>query len=126
MWIFTYDLTFTDDFTTGSDVETPWMPIDKALLFSPKTRCDRYFGPMDRMPVTGSEARWYQEKFGFNMERPAMPANIQNESVIDPRMFYVWAYDGPDKKATELVTQSSAILPTTRTDGFSLISGLTT
>lgn len=127
IWIFTYDLTFTDDFTViDTDTETPWMPVDKALVFSPKTRCDRYFGPMDRLPVTSDEAKWYMEQFGFSMERPPMPANVQNDSVIDPRMFYTWAYPGPDKKAVELVTQSSAILPTTRTDGFSLISGLTT
>lgn len=125
VWIFTYDITFTDDFTTpGSDVEVPWMPVDKALLFSPKTRCDRYFGPRDRMPVTPSESQWYQETFGFSMLAPKMPANIQNMSVIDPRMFNPYAFAGPDMKAIEMRTQSSVILPTTRTDGFSLMSGL--
>lgn len=126
VWIFTYDLTFTDDFTTGSDVEKEWMPLDQALLFSPKTRCDRYFGPNDRLPVTPQEAEWYQQTFGFSMMSPPMPVNIENPAVIDPRMFHVDAYLGADKKSVVSRTQSAVILPTTQTDGFATLKGLVT
>jgi hypothetical protein len=127
VWIFTYDLTFTDDFTTpGSDVETPWMPTDKALIFSPKARCDRYFGPPDRLPFTADEIAWYQETFGFNMTAPPMPAKVQNTGVVDARMFYCDGYTGPDRKTVVARTQSAPIMPTTQTDAFAVLSGLHT
>jgi hypothetical protein len=124
VWLFTYDLTFTDDFTNpGTDTETPWVPAGKGLLFHPKTRCDKYVGPMDRLPFTPSELKYMQERFGFKMGVPSR-VQIQNPSIIDPRMFYTWSADGADMKAIEMTTQSSLILPTTRTDGFALLEGL--
>jgi hypothetical protein len=125
VWIFTYDLTFIDDFTTpGTDTVTPWVPSGKALLFSNRARCDRYFGPPDRMPVTAQEVSWYREMFGFEMGlMPEMPA-IQNAGVIDPRMFYCDAYVGPGNKAVFSRTQSAPIMPTTQTDAFVTFTGL--
>jgi hypothetical protein len=126
VWLFTYDLTFTDDFTTGSDVETNWMPADKCLVFSPKARCDRYFGPPDRLPVTPDEVTLYQDLFGFNMNAAPMPPKVKNPGVIDARMFYPDAYRAPDKKSVMLRTQSAPIFPTTQTDAFGLLEGLHT
>ncbi len=125
IWIFTYDLTFIDDFTTpGTDASTNWIPSGKALMFSPKARCDRYFGPPDRLPVTAQEAQWYQQTFGFNMTSvPSLP-NIQNASVVDSRMFYFDAYVGPGNKAVFTRTQSAPIMPTTQTDAFVTFTGL--
>lgn len=124
VWLFTYDVTFTDDFTTpGTDTETNWMPADKCLVFSPKARCDKYFGPPDRMPVTASEVAWYQDMFGFSMTSPAMP-NIQNPGLVDARAFHFDAYMGPDKKAVTLRAQSAGIFPTTETDAFVTMTGL--
>lgn len=125
VWIFTYDLTFIDDFTTpGTDTTTNWIPSGKALMFSPKARCDRYFGPPDRLPVTPQEAAWYREMFGFDMTAmPELPA-IQNPGVIDSRMFYCDAYVGPGNKAVFTRTQSAPIMPTTQTDAFVVFSSL--
>jgi hypothetical protein len=125
VWIFTYDLTFIDDFTTpGTDTVTSWIPSGKALMFSPKARCDRYFGPPDRMPVTAQEAQWYREMFGFDMtSMPELPA-IQNANVIDSRMFYCDAYIGAGNKSVFTRTQSAPIMPTTQTDAFYVMSGL--
>jgi hypothetical protein len=125
VWIFTYDLTFIDDFTTpGTDTTTSWIPSGKALMFSPKARCDRYFGPPDRLPVTAQEAQWYSQMFGFDMtSMPEMPA-IQNANVIDSRMFYCDAYVGAGNKAVFTRTQSAPIMPTTQTDAFYVMSGL--
>jgi hypothetical protein len=125
VWLFTYDLTYTDDFTTpGVDTETPWMPVDKALVFSPNARCDKYFGPPDRMPIRSQEEQFYQETFGFNMTSPPMPANIVNPGVIDFRAFSFDAYEGADKKAVTLRAQSAPIFPSTETDAFVTITGL--
>jgi hypothetical protein len=127
VWLFTYDLTFTDDFTSPpTETETNWMPTDKALIFSPKARCDRYFGPPDRLPVTAEEVALYQEMFGFSMVAPPQPAKVQNNAVIDARMFYPDAYRGQDKKSVVLRTQSAPIMPTTQTDAFVVLSGLHT
>jgi len=124
VWLFTYDVTYTDDFTTpGTDTETNWMPTDKCLVFSPNARCDKYFGPPDRMPVTASEQAWYQDMFGFSMMTPGEP-NIQNPSVIDPRGMHFDAYMGPDKKAVVIRMQSAPIFPTTETDAFVTMTGL--
>jgi hypothetical protein len=125
VWIFTYDLTFIDDFSTpGTDTVTPWIPSGQALMFHPKARCDRYFGPPDRMPVTAQEIQWYREMFGFDMgAMPEMPA-IQNASVIDSRMFYCDAYVGQGNKAVFTRTQSAPIMPTTQTDAFVVFTDL--
>lgn len=125
VWLFTYDLTYTDDFTTpGVDTETQWMPLDKALIFTPKARCDKYFGPPDRMPIRAAEEQFYADTFGFNMTTPPMPPNIVNPGVIPANAFYNDAYEGADKKAVTLRTQSAPIFPTTETDAFVTITGL--
>lgn len=125
VWLFTYDLTYTDDFTTpGVDTETPWMPVDKALIFSPNARCDKYFGPPDRLPIRAAEQAYYQDTFGFNMTSPPMPANIVNPGVIDFRAFNFDAYEGNDHKAVTLRAQSAPIFPSTETDAFVTITGL--
>ena len=125
VWVFTYDLTFIDDFTVpGTDTATPWMPVDQALVFSPKARCDRYFGPPDRLPVTAGEIEWMQERFGFDLSVPVMPPQVKNARAFDPRMFYCDAYEGPDKKSVVIRTQSAMIWPSTQTDAFVTLSGL--
>jgi hypothetical protein len=125
IWIFTYDLTFIDHWTTpGSDIVTPWVPANTGLMFHPSARCDKYVGPMDRLPFTASESKWYQERFGFSLTNPTLPANIQNPGVVDPRMFYTWGGESDDMKSISLTTQSSVILPTTRTDAFCKIDSL--
>jgi hypothetical protein len=125
VWLFTYDVTFTDDFTTpGVDTETDWMPVDKCLVFSPKARCDKYFGPPDRLPISASEMAWYQDMFGFNMSVPPELPNIQNPSVIDPRGMHFDAYEGVGHKAVTVRMQSAPIFPTTETDAFVLMTGL--
>lgn len=126
VWIFTYDLTFQDTFTTpGTSTTTPWIPSGQALLFHPKARCDRYFGPPDRMPVTATEAIWYQDTFGFDMTAPPMmPQMNEGFKAVDTRMLHFDAYAGPDKKGVVLRTQSAPIMPTTQTDAFVVFNSL--
>lgn len=123
VYLFTYDLTFTDDYTTpGTDTETPWMPVDKALVFSPDARCDKLFGPPNRMPLTAIERSWFMDMFGFDMEAGPMPDNVINPSTFDMRAFYFDA-DG-SREAVRLYTQSAPIFPTTETDAFVTMTGL--
>ena len=125
VWIFTYDLTFQDTFTVkGTSTTTSWVPSGQALIFHPKARCDRYFGPPDRLPVTALEVQWYAETFGFDMAAPPLPPQVQNAGVVDMRMFHFDAYQGPDKKSVVVRTQSAPIMPTTQTDAFVTLTGL--
>ena len=123
VYLFTYDLTFTDDFTTpGTDTETKWMPADKALIFTPNARCDKLFGPPNRMPHTTVERQWFSDMFGFDMDAAPMPDNLINPSTFDMRAFYFDA-DG-SREAVRLYTQSAPIFPTTETDAFVTLTGL--
>ena len=123
VYLFTYDLTFTDDFTTpGTDTETKWMPTDKCLVFTPNARCDKLFGPPNRMPLTATERQWFMDMFGFDMEAAPMPDNVINPSTFDMRAFYFDA-DG-SREAVRLYTQSAPIFPTTETDAFVTMTGL--
>lgn len=123
VYLFTYDLTFTDDFTVpGTDTETKWMPTDKCLVFTPDARCDKLFGPPNRMPLTAQERAWFMDMFGFDMEAAPMPDNVINPSTFDMRAFYFDA-DG-SREAVRLYTQSAPIFPTTETDAFVTMTGL--
>lgn len=126
IWIFTYDVTFKDDFTTpGSPVETEWMPLDQGLLFHHSVRCDRYFGPMDRLPFTPTEAQWFREMFGFDMTAAPMPPNVQTAGVLNPRMFHTYAIQ-PNEKNVKIKTQSAPIMATTQTDAIVTFDALVT
>ena len=117
VWIFTYDLTFLDNFTTpGTKTRTPWVPAGKALMFSPLARCDKYFGPADRFDPTQQEIQNYRDFFGFDMGAVPVVPNVKDPGLFDPRMFTVYA--DITKKAVELFTQSAPIMPTTHTDAF--------
>jgi hypothetical protein len=123
VWVFTYDLTFTDNFTDPDNpTNTPWVPATKGLMFSPKARCDKYYGPMDHMPITAQEAEWYRQALGFDMNAVPQIPQVQNTNLIDPRMFYCFA--SPGRKSIELLTQSAPVFPTTQTDGFVTFSNL--
>ena len=123
VWIFTYDRTFKDDFTTpGTTTTTKWMPDDKALLFNPTARCDKYFGPPDRMPIRADEAAFYMDMFGFDMSAQMQEVNLENTGVVDPRAFFCDAKG--TRKAVQLYTQSAPIFPSTETDAFVTITGV--
>lgn len=123
VYLFTYDLTFTDDFTTpGVDTETKWMPVDKCLVFSPDARCDKLFGPPNRIPHTSVERQWFMDMFGFDMDAAPMPDNLINPATFDMRAFYFDAEGS--REAVRLYTQSAPIFPTTETDAFVTMTGL--
>lgn len=123
VWIFTNNDIYTD---SAGDSQN-YMPLDKAFLLSSQARFDRYFGPRDRLPVTQSEAMWYQEYFGFSMMAPPMPANVMTEGgIIVPEAFYFDAYMTNGKKTVVIRTQSAPIYATTETDAIVVLEDLIT
>jgi len=123
IWIFTNDDVYTD---SAGDTQN-YMPLDKAILLSSQARFDRYFGPRDRMPITQSEAMWYQEFFGFSMTAPPMPPNVTTEGgIILPEAFYFDGYMPKDAKTAVLRTQYAPIFATTETDAIVVLEDLIT
>ncbi len=115
LWMFTYGAVFTD---AAGNAEH-YLPLNTCFLAYYGARCDRYFGPAERLPIIPSDNAWYQEMFGMNMLTPVMPANIKNVgAVVTPAMFYCDAYPAGDKKKVTIRTQSAPIFATTQTDAF--------
>lgn len=115
MWMFTY----IDIFTDGNGTSQHYMPVDSVFMAYYGARCDRYFGPPERLPIVSSDVAWYQEMFGMNNIQGAMlPPNINGGGVITPAMFYCDAYASGDKKKVTVRTQSAPIFATTQTDAF--------
>lgn len=114
-----YVFTYLDGFTDDDGMFQHYMPLNTCFLAYYGARCDRYFGPPERLPVTSMENAWYQDMFGMDMMTPVMPANIKNPSgIVTPAMFYCDAYPAGDKKKVTVRTQSAPIFATTQTDAF--------
>lgn len=115
LYIFTYDDVVTD--TNGQPQNL--MPVDSVFLAFYGARCDRYFGPAERLNIVSSDAAWYQEMFGMNnIQGAQLPSNIKGGGIITPQMFYCDAYPSGDKKKVTIRTQSAPIFVTTQTDAF--------
>ena len=120
LWIFVYEEYYEDD---AGDPQL-YLPEGNALMFYSGARCDRYFGPEDKFPMTLQRAQLYREHFGYSPESTPMPPNIKNQSAtINPAMFYHDAYMAEGAKAITCRTQSAPIFASTRTDAFARITG---
>jgi hypothetical protein len=121
VWLFTYVDVYTDD--SGSPQQ--YLPDGSALLAFFGARCDRYFGPPERLPLISTDMAMYSEMLGMNMMAPMMPANVNNISAtVNPAMFYCDAYRSTDNKKIAVRTQSAPIFATTQTDAFVTFTGL--
>lgn len=113
--IFVYD-GIVDD-ATGQPQHL--MPLNSAFLASYGARCDRYFGPSERLEIDSTDVAWMVEKLGINPNAPMMPSeNIIGAGIVDPRMFYFDAYKATDRKKVTIRTESAPIFATTQTDAF--------
>lgn len=117
LWLFSS----TDGYDNDSGTFTKYLADDKVLIGSSKARCDRYFGPPERLPVDSTDRALYMEYFGFNLDSPPMPLVRSTGGVIDPNMFHCDAYRSGDRKKITIRTQSAPIFATTHTDAFGLI-----
>jgi len=120
VWMFTYDGTYTN--AAGAVVN--YMPLTEAFYACSTARCDRYFGPNERMPLGSAERQWYQETFGFSMAGPNMPGRISGSNIIVPESFYFDAYPSSDRKRVTLRTQQAPIYVPTQTDAFVLATAV--
>lgn len=119
-WLFVYEGTYT----SAAGAVTNYMPATEALYACSTARCDRYFGPNERMPLGSAERQWYQEMFGFSMAGPTMPSRISGSNIVVPESFYFDAYPSSDRKRITLRTQQAPIFATTQTDAFVLATGV--
>jgi len=119
IWLFTYD----DIYTNAAGNPVHYMPEDQVLFAYSGARCDRYFGPSERLPVTAQDAAWYQEMFGMAMTTPPMPPMIKGGGKINPGMFYCDAYPSNDKKNVTIRTQTAPIFAPIMTDAFFVYTG---
>jgi hypothetical protein len=120
MSIFTY----LDIVTDSAGNPQHLMPVDSAFLAYFGARCDRYFGPAERLPLVPSDNIWYQEMFGFSPMSIPMPGNINGGAIVTPQMFYCDAYKSGDSKKVTIRTQSAPIFATTQTDAFLTFTSL--
>jgi hypothetical protein len=120
LWMFTYVDITTDDTGNVSHL----MPLDTVLIAHYGARCDRYFGPPERLPLVPSDNVWYQEMFGFSPMAVPMPQKIKGGAIVTPAMFYCDAYRADDKKKVTIRTQSAPIFATTQTDAFFTYTGV--
>jgi hypothetical protein len=117
LWMFSN----TDGYDNSSGTFTKYLADDKVLIGSSKARCDRYFGPPERLPIDSTDRALYAEYFGFSLDAPPMPIIKSTGAIIDPNMFYCDAYRSGDRKKISIRTQSAPIFATTHTDAFGLI-----
>lgn len=112
---FTYDGGYK-----ASGTFTPFVAADQAIWFSSQARCDRYFGPQERLPMTQQERADYTEVFGFAPEATPVPANVGGEgSVVVPAEFYPDVYrESNDAKAFTVRLQYAPMFITTDTNAF--------
>jgi len=118
MWLYTY----IDVYTNAAGTATPYMPVDDVVVAASDARCDRYFGPPEKLPNTPQRNAMYQEYFGFAPGLEPMPPNVKAQSrIVNPAMFGFDAYQSENAKRLTIRTQSAPIFATTQTDGFATL-----
>jgi hypothetical protein len=119
------DLFCYNDFYDDPDgVSQPYMPDGTAFLAYYGARCDRYFGPSERLPLVSTDMAWYSEMFGFSPLSVPFPDKIMAPGIVTPDMFYCDAYQSGDKKKVTVRTQSAPIFATTQTNAFATLNNL--
>lgn len=117
LWLFSY----IDGYEDSSGTFTKFIADDKVLIGSVRARCDRYFGPPERLPIGESDRMMYMEYFGFSLDAPPIPIIKSAGGVLEPNAFYCDAYKSGDKKRITIRTQEAPIFATTHTDAFGLL-----
>jgi len=121
LWLFTY----LDVYTDSAGDPANYMPTNKAVVACSSARCDRYFGPPERLPDVPARDQLYQQMFGFAPGLAPMPPSIKGDgSAVSPAMFYCDAYVSENWKRVTCRTQAAPIFATTHTDAFVTLSGL--
>jgi hypothetical protein len=118
LYMFTNNEIYTD--LAGSTQN--YMPLTKAFVIATNARRDRYIGPPERLPMTGSDAAYFTELFGFSPSgAPAQPNIKAPGNIFVPQHFYFDAYVANDRSGVTCRVQHSPIFAMTQTDCISVI-----
>lgn len=115
MWLFTYT---GGVFENPAGTFVPFIGDDAVLVTSSQARCDRYFGPPERLPPLSVDQEMFMEYFGFSPDTPAFDVERSAGGIIEPQAFHVDAYRTSDKKHVTIRSQTAPIFATTQTDAF--------
>jgi hypothetical protein len=120
LWMFTY----IDGYNNTAGTWVDYMPSGYVSICSSQARCDRYFGPPERLPNVPARDQLYQQLFGMNPAAPLMPPKVRGlGSTVLAGMFHFDAYYAPDWKTATVRTQAAPIFATTHTDAFATLKG---
>lgn len=115
LWLFTY----TDGgYENSAGTFVNFIGVDQVLITSSEARCDRYFGPPERLPITSMDRELYLETFGISLDIPPAGMVRSEGGIIEPQMFHADAYTSADRKRITVRTQAAPIFATTQTDAF--------
>lgn len=118
LYVFSYQAHYTDSSATVQ----PYLPAVQVVVASTSARCDRYFGPPERLPLSTYDRQLYMDYFGYDVSGPPKPPKIeQSGAVIDKASCYFDAFRDIQASALTARVQSAPIYATTATDGFSVI-----
>lgn len=112
LWVFTCEA-LTDN-ASGVPVRT--MPSEQVVLCNSNSRLDSIFGPPETLPETETDARLYQEWFGFAPgATPAGQPDVTS-GLVTPGMFYLDAYRNDTKTAYQIRSQTAPLFVPVATD----------
>jgi len=115
--VFTYPEIYASANTSG--VSTKYFDDTAVLVGFSGARCDRYFGPPERLPQTSIDTAKMMERFGFNPALPPLPAGVEGATnVVPPQMYYVDAYEENVAKNLTVRVQAAPIYAPTQVDAF--------
>jgi hypothetical protein len=120
VWLFTYE----GGYENSSGTWIPYMPVDQCLIFDPRARCDRYFGPPETLPLDNAMRAFYADRFGLMPDALPTLTDDTKSGIVTANMFYFDAYASADNTVITHRTQSAPIFGTTQVDAFALLKGL--
>jgi hypothetical protein len=123
--IFTYPRMYMN---AAGVATTKYLADTDLIMGSTMTRCDRYFGPPERLEPTSVDIQRRMERYGFNPNVPPMPLGIMDPgNVVIPQSFYVDDYESTDHKSTTLRVQAAPIFAPNMTDAWgAMVPGVAT
>jgi hypothetical protein len=118
----------TPDYVEEDDgTFTDMVPDGYGILCNSMVRCDRYFGPDEKLPIVPARQQLYEQLLGISLAVPSAPINIKDGSaLVRPDMFSVDAYANEHWTNVTVRVQSAPIFVTVHTDAFCTLKGLTT
>lgn len=122
-YLFSYESGIYENLA-GTD--TRYMPDDQCLIWASDARCDRYFGPDDKLPNIAAQDQIYQQYLGITSGLGPIPQIMNRGMVISPEMFYFDLYGHEAHKTLTIRTQAAPIFAPIHTDAFVTIEDCVT